>query len=129
MAGVDPCGAQAGHAAQCDQAGVGRRPGDRAGAGARGRAGRARRNSPEAAAARLFAGIAELDEDAAGDPAALARGATRASGRAVTGRLWAARGRGDAWGQEPDEAAFEAVRRKVLGPDWEDREPAWPEAD
>lgn len=89
----------------------------------------ARRNSPEAVAARLFTGIAERDEDAAGDPAALARGATRASGRAVTGRLWAARGRGDAWGQEPDEAAFEAVRRKVLGPDWEDREPAWPEAD
>ncbi|HWQ85781.1 hypothetical protein [Brevundimonas sp.] len=97
----------------------------------------ARRNSPEAVAARLFDGIAELDEDAAGDPTALAKVATRASGRAMTGRLWAearalvglaegyarladraARSVGDAWGQEPDEAAFEAVRRKVLGMDW-----------
>ncbi len=49
----------------------------------------ARRNSPEAVAARLFAGIGELDEEAAGDPGALARLATRASGRAMTGRLWA----------------------------------------
>ncbi|KQY85714.1 MULTISPECIES: hypothetical protein [unclassified Brevundimonas] len=108
----------------------------------------ARRNSPEAVAARLFTGIAELDETEAGDPAALARVATRASGRAMTGRLWAearalvglaegyarladraARGRGDAWAQEPDEAAYEAVRRKLLGTDTEDGEPVWPEAD
>ena len=93
----------------------------------------ARRNSPEAVAARLFDGIAGLDEAEEGDPAALARVATRASCRAMTGRLLAearalaglaesyarlaARGRdGGPWDPgEPDEAAFEAVRRKVLG--------------
>ena len=48
----------------------------------------ARRNSPEAVAARLFDGMEALDDDAAGDPAALMRLATRASGRAMTGRLW-----------------------------------------
>jgi hypothetical protein len=48
----------------------------------------ARRNSPEAVAARLFDGMATLDEAEAGDPAALMRVATRASGRAMTGRLW-----------------------------------------
>lgn len=48
----------------------------------------ARRNSPEAVAARLFDGIGPLDDDEAGDPAALMRVATRASGRAMTGRLW-----------------------------------------
>lgn len=47
-----------------------------------------RRNSPEAVAERLFDGI-ELDDEKAGDPVALARVATRASGRAMTGRLWA----------------------------------------
>ena len=58
----------------------------------------ARRNSPEAVAARLFAGLpipsdeGELDgalEEGAGDPATLARMATLASGRAMRGRLWA----------------------------------------
>jgi hypothetical protein len=96
----------------------------------------ARRNSPEAVAARLFEGIGALDEAEAGDPAALARVATRASGRAMTGRLWAearalaglaesyarladrgGRGGGAFDPGEPDEAAFEAVRRKVLGLD------------
>jgi hypothetical protein len=48
----------------------------------------ARRNSPEAVAARLFAGIAP-DGEGAGDPAVLAREATLASGRAMKGRLWA----------------------------------------
>lgn len=48
----------------------------------------ARRNSPEAVAARLFDGIGPLDDDEAGDPAVLMRVATRASGRAMTGRLW-----------------------------------------
>jgi hypothetical protein len=48
----------------------------------------ARRNSPEAVAARLFAGIAS-DGEGAGDPAVLAREATLASGRAMKGRLWA----------------------------------------
>ncbi len=47
----------------------------------------ARRNAPEAVAARLFSGI-EMDGDAA-DPAALAQVATLASGRAMKGRLWA----------------------------------------
>jgi len=47
----------------------------------------ARRNSPEAAAARLFDGVA-LDEAQAGDPAVLMRAATLASGRAMKGRLW-----------------------------------------
>lgn len=47
----------------------------------------ARRNSPEAVAARLFAGIA-LDEAEVGDAGHLARVAMRASGRAMTGRLW-----------------------------------------
>ncbi|MFA4893492.1 hypothetical protein [Brevundimonas sp.] len=83
----------------------------------------------------LFA-PARADDPDAGDPAALARVATLASGRAMTGRLWAEaralaglaesyarlaeRGRAAAegWGQEPSEAEFEAVRRKVLGADW-----------
>ena len=47
----------------------------------------ARRNAPEAVAARLFAGLT-LDADE-GDPAALARMAILASGRAMRGRLWA----------------------------------------
>lgn len=92
---------------------------------------RARAESPEARAARLF-DEPEPDEDEAGDALALARLATLASGRAMKGRLWAearalaglaesyARladraGRRDGYGEEPDEAAFEAVRRKVLG--------------
>ncbi|MBL0948962.1 hypothetical protein [Brevundimonas sp.] len=54
----------------------------------------ARRNSPEAVAARLFAGLPMpaddgTVEDGAEDPAALARMATLASGRAMRGRLWA----------------------------------------
>ena len=49
----------------------------------------ARRNSPEAVAARLFEGVGALDEAASADPAVLARLATLASGRAMTGRLWA----------------------------------------
>jgi|GEM_PF-394108 len=54
----------------------------------------ARRNSPEAVAARLFAGLPMpaddgTVEDGAEDPAALARMATVASGRAMRGRLWA----------------------------------------
>lgn len=49
----------------------------------------ARRNSPEAVAARLFEGIGALDDADAADPAVLARLATLASGRAMTGRLWA----------------------------------------
>lgn len=83
----------------------------------------------------LFA-PARADDPDAGDPAALARVATLASGRAMTGRLWAEaralaglaesyarlaeRGRAadDGWGREPSEADFEAVRRKVLGADW-----------
>lgn len=48
----------------------------------------ARRNSPEAVAARLFDGVA-LDEAHAGNAGHLARVATLASGRAMTGRLWA----------------------------------------
>ncbi|MBU1323828.1 MAG: hypothetical protein KJ676_01145 [Alphaproteobacteria bacterium] len=47
----------------------------------------ARRNSPEAAAARLFDGL-ETGEEETGDPAGLARQATLASGRAMRGRLW-----------------------------------------
>jgi hypothetical protein len=47
----------------------------------------ARRNAPEAVAARLFSGI-EIDGDE-DDPAMLARTATLASGRAMKGRLWA----------------------------------------
>lgn len=47
----------------------------------------ARRNSPEAVAARLFDGVA-LDEAQAGDAAALMRVAVLASGRAMKGRLW-----------------------------------------
>lgn len=54
----------------------------------------ARRNSPEAVAARLFSGLpmpAEDGtlEDGAEDPATLARMAMLASGRAMRGRLWA----------------------------------------
>ena len=54
----------------------------------------ARRNSPEAVAARLFSGLPMPAEDAtlengAEDPATLARMATLASGRAMRGRLWA----------------------------------------
>jgi hypothetical protein len=48
----------------------------------------ARRNSPEAVAARLFVGVGALDDAAAGDPAVLMRLAVLASGRAMTGRLW-----------------------------------------
>ena len=47
----------------------------------------ARRNAPEAVAARLFAGI-DLD-DAEGDAGVLAQAALLASGRAMKGRLWA----------------------------------------
>ena len=90
--------------------------------------------APEAA--RLFDEPGPDEADTAGDAAALARLATLASGRAMQGRLWAearalaglaesyarladrAARRGEAGaGQEPDEAAFEAVRRKVLGLD------------
>lgn len=53
----------------------------------------ARRNSPEAVAARLFAGLPmpsdDGEVDGGEDPAALARMATLASGRAMRGRLWA----------------------------------------
>ena len=82
---------------------------------------------------------APVDDPEAGSPERLMQVATLASGRAMRGRLWAeakalaglaesyarlARaegadrraGRGDGWddwGEEPDEAAFEAVRRKV----------------
>ena len=53
----------------------------------------ARRNSPEAVAARLFAGLPmpsdEGESDGCEDPAALARMAMLASGRAMRGRLWA----------------------------------------
>lgn len=50
----------------------------------------ARRNGPEAAAARLFDGIGgPRDEDDEADHFLLARAATRASGRAMRGRLWA----------------------------------------
>ena len=48
----------------------------------------ARRNSPEAVAARLFDGVGALEVEMAADPAVLARLATLASGRAMTGRLW-----------------------------------------
>ena len=49
----------------------------------------ARRNSPEAVAARLFDGISDpQDEDDEADHFMLARAATRASGRAMRGRLW-----------------------------------------
>lgn len=49
----------------------------------------ARRNSPEAVAARLFDGIDDpQDEDDEADHFLLARAATRASGRAMRGRLW-----------------------------------------
>lgn len=100
----------------------------------------ARRNSPEAMAARLFEGVDEgVDEgegEADGDPAALLKVAVLASGRAMRGRLWAeakalaglaesyarlARAEGGAgagrWeGPDPDDddaAELEAVRRKV----------------
>ena len=50
----------------------------------------ARRNSPEAVAARLFDGIGPLNDDAAGDPAALLRGGDAGVGaghdRAAVGR-------------------------------------------
>ena len=53
----------------------------------------ARRSSPEAVAARLFAGLPmpsdEGEPDGGEDPAALARMAMLASGRAMRGRLWA----------------------------------------
>ena len=53
----------------------------------------ARRNSPEAVAARLFQGLPmpadDGEVDGGEDPAALARMATLASGRAMRGRLWA----------------------------------------
>ncbi|WP_332656970.1 hypothetical protein [Brevundimonas sp.] len=49
----------------------------------------ARRNSPEAVAARLFDGVGMLEVEAVADPAVLARLATLASGRAMTARLWA----------------------------------------
>lgn len=49
----------------------------------------ARRNSPEAIAARLFDGIDDDEADGGVDPASLARTATLASGRAMRGRLWA----------------------------------------
>jgi hypothetical protein len=48
----------------------------------------ARRNSPEAVAARLFDDM-ESEPPEAGDPVALARVAAMASGRAMRGRLWA----------------------------------------
>lgn len=48
----------------------------------------ARRNAPEAVAARLFAGLAELEGAEAENPAALMRQATLAAGRAMRGRLW-----------------------------------------
>lgn len=98
----------------------------------------ARAGSPEARAARLFDEPGPDEDEGAGDAAALARLATRASGRAMKERLWvearalaglaesyarladrAGRRGDDGWGQEPDEAAFEAVRRKVLGMDGE----------
>ncbi len=47
----------------------------------------ARHDTPEARAARLFDDI-EREPEAAGDPAALARLAAMASGRAMRGRLW-----------------------------------------
>lgn len=93
----------------------------------------ARRNSPEAVAARLFDGVGPLDEAEAADPGALMRVATLASGRAMTGRLWsearalaglaesyarlAERGRAaeaavaDPWGQEPGRQAALAFLR------------------
>lgn len=49
----------------------------------------ARAETPEARAARLFVKIPGEDFDKASDPAALGRLATLASGRAMTGRLWA----------------------------------------
>ncbi|KQY80455.1 hypothetical protein [Brevundimonas sp. Root1423] len=48
----------------------------------------ARRNTPEARAARLFDDM-ESEPPEAGDPVALARLAAMASGRAMRGRLWA----------------------------------------
>ena len=48
----------------------------------------ARRNSPEAVAARLFDGIEGIEVALSGDLEALARLATVTSGRAMTGRLW-----------------------------------------
>jgi len=48
----------------------------------------ARRNSPEAVAARLFDGVAAPVGDDGGDAAALMRTAILASGRAMRGRLW-----------------------------------------
>jgi hypothetical protein len=87
----------------------------------------------------LFA-PAPTDDPEASDPTALARTATLASGRAMKGRLWneakALAGLAESYARlagragpggvdnrdqpEPDEAAFEAVRRKVLG--WTDAE-------
>lgn len=73
---------------------MGRQSGDRHGHGGEAELEAARRNSPEAVAARLFAGLPMpaddgTVEDGAEDPAALARMATLASGRAMRGRLWA----------------------------------------
>ncbi len=48
----------------------------------------ARRNSPEAVAARLFDGIEGIEIALGGDLEALAKLATVTSGRAMTGRLW-----------------------------------------
>ena len=97
----------------------------------------ARRNSPEAVAARLFEGVDEGEGEADGDPAALLKVAVLASGRAMRGRLWAeakalaglaesyarlaraeggaGAGRQDAEGEPDwdDAAELEAVRRKV----------------
>lgn len=97
----------------------------------------ARRNSPEAVAARLFDGVGTLEVEAAADPAVLARLATLASGRAMTGRLWAeARAlsqlaesyarlaaRREAERVTLDTLPLELIARIALGPqdDWIDR--------
>lgn len=48
----------------------------------------ARRNSPEAVAARLFHGLPDADDPCLADPAALMKQATLAAGRVMRGRLW-----------------------------------------